>query len=125
MTMHRLRPVALAAGTAAAAALLFPAIADAGTAPTPNDTFTFSGAAETFTVPDHVCAILVHAIGAEGGDDGFAIVEGGIGGEIESSIGVSPGDSLTIGVGGRGGDGEFTGDDPGGAGGFGISNTEG
>lgn len=100
--------------------LLVPAAAGAGSKG-PDDTFTFTGAAEAFVVPDDVCSITVDAIGAEGGDDGFDIAEGGLGGEVDTTVSVLPGDELTIGVGGRGVDGEFFGSDEGGAGGFGLS----
>ncbi|KAA0232583.1 MAG: hypothetical protein JJLCMIEE_03346 [Acidimicrobiales bacterium] len=76
--------------------------------------FEYTGAAQTFTVPTDVCAVNITADGAQGGNvspDGG----GGLGASAAVTIAVTPGESLQVNVGGRGGDG---GSDPPGAGGF-------
>jgi hypothetical protein len=87
--------------------------------------FGFTGGAQTYTVPTDgsVCSITVDAAGANGGDalpvSGTTGV-GGTGGQVTATFAVSPGDTATLIVGGKGGAGA---DDvvvnPGGPGGFG------
>ncbi len=62
-------------------------------------TFGFTGAAQTYLVPEDVCAVTVTAAGANGGS---AEAAGGTGGQIEATFAVSPHESLTIVVGGHG-----------------------
>ncbi len=85
----------------------------ASAAPT-TQTFSFTGAPETFTVPANVCQITVAALGAQGGifGEGPAPV-GGEGGSATATLAVTPGELLQVNVGGQGQAGA-----PGGAGGF-------
>src|SRR5262245_29496595 len=53
-----------------------------------------------FVVPADVCEITVDAIGAEGGG---VTGDGGLGGEAVATVPVTPGESLQVRVGGRGG----------------------
>jgi hypothetical protein len=74
-------------------------------------TFNYTGGVQTFVVPPGVTRIRARLFGAQGG------VLGGLGGEVEASnITVTPGETLTITVGGQGAD---NGGATGGAGGFG------
>lgn len=82
-------------------------------------TFSYTGSEVTFTVPVGVTSIAIDMAGAEGGANGG--LAGGLpgkGGKLVATLTVTPGETLRIGVGGKGGDG---GDNPvttGGAGGF-------
>ncbi len=66
-----------------------------------SQTFSYTGASESFQVPAGVTAIQVDAYGAEGGagDDG-AIP--GLGGRATSVVCVTPGETLQVYVGGQG-----------------------
>ena len=75
--------------------------------------FSFAGAAQSFTVPSGVNSITVAAFGAQGGGSGAA---GGLGGEAQAVFAVSPGAALEVLVGGQGG--TFTGAQAGAVGGF-------
>ncbi len=59
-------------------------------------TFDYTGAVETYTVPDGVAEIKIVAYGAQGGSDG------GLGARIEGDFVVTPGEVLTIAVGEEG-----------------------
>lgn len=67
------------------------------------ETFEFSGAAQSFVVPDGVTRITVEAYGAQGGNgtgffgDGGA---GGLGGAVTATLTVTPGETLVVMVGG-------------------------
>ena len=63
-------------------------------------TFTFTGGVQTFVVPAGVTLLQVDAFGAQGGQ-GDAL--GGKGGRIETTIVVTPGETLSLIVGGAGG----------------------
>lgn len=79
----------------------------AGAQPT-SQTFSFTDAAQSFTVPENVCQIAVDAFGAEGGDgdlDNTVRGVGGLGGETFGSLSVTPGETLSVTVGGAGGNG--------------------
>jgi hypothetical protein len=78
-----------------------------------TQTFDFTGGAQTFVVPDGVTRITIDASGAAGGR-GNLLATGGAGGRVTATIPVTAGETLTIRVGGSGGDGGVTG----GAGGF-------
>ena len=122
-TSHFMRPlVALVALVAAMAAILIaysasPARA-AGvcstTAGTTTCTFAYTGAAQSWTVPDGVSQATFVVSGAQGGSEEFSAV-GGLGGEATATIPVTPGEMLQVNVGGKGGDGTGA---SGGAGGF-------
>ncbi|MEV6984616.1 IPT/TIG domain-containing protein [Sphaerisporangium sp. NPDC051017] len=89
--------VALAAGGLAAVA---PAAQAATTV-----TFSYTGGAQTFTVPDGVTSIVVDAFGAQGqaGPGQVPGGAGGRGGEAKATLAVTPGQELQINVGGTGG----------------------
>jgi Glycine rich protein len=102
--------VARAGGSFAAAALSLgggwmfvsaPAVA----APT-TETFEFTGAEQTFTVPTDVCHVTIDAFGAAGGIGNNADGTPGLGGRATATFAVTPGESLQVNVGGRGGDAE-------------------
>jgi titin len=70
---------------------------------TVTDTYSYTGSVETFTVPDNVTSLsvtLTGAEGAEGGDDAAGTAPpGGYRGVVTGTIGVIPGEVLSIGVG--------------------------
>jgi hypothetical protein len=84
----------------------------AGVNPTGTITFTYTGAVQTFVVPDCETSIAVDAFGAQGGTGAAA---GGLGGRAQATIAVIPGETLLVYVGGAGatinnnGDGGFNG----------------
>jgi hypothetical protein len=78
-----------------------------GVAPAPsgNQTFTYTGATQTFTVPAGVTSINVNMWGAGGASNnvsGGASAKGGAGGFVNFTISVTPGESLTVNIGGKG-----------------------
>jgi hypothetical protein len=79
--------------------------------------FTYQGASEDFEVPTDVCEVTITALGAEGGDGNAqpGAGEGGLGGQAVATVAVTPGETLTVAVGGAGGDSAGL---DGGAGGF-------
>jgi hypothetical protein len=104
----------------------------ASAAPT-DEVFEFTGEEQTFVVPEGVCEITVDALGAEGGsgtvltDSGFSTEQEaspqggsgntaspGLGGHANATVDVTPGETLTVIVGGQGAS-----SGAGGAGGFG------
>lgn len=74
-------------------------------------TFDFTGATQTYTVPQGVTAVTIIADGAQGGNNG------GLGAEITGTIAVTPGEVLTILVGGAGAAGTADSNTGGGGGG--------
>jgi len=66
-------------------------------------TFTYTGNAQYWTVPDGVSQATFDVYGAQGGSAGGAV--GGRGGEASATIAVTPGETLQVNVGGRGGAG--------------------
>lgn len=113
--MNRITPM-LSVGALALSAVTVLAPATAGASPF-EETFEFTGSTVEWTVPDDVTEITVEAFGAQGGasaaagfddDHGVESAEagtGGLGGSTTATIAVTPGETLTLGVGGRGGDG--------------------
>jgi hypothetical protein len=77
--------------------------------PTGSMTFSFTGAMQTFVVPAGVTQVTIEAFGAQGGagSNGTSMDPGagGNGGAVTATIAVAPGDTLSVLVGGRGGDG--------------------
>jgi hypothetical protein len=73
-----------------------PAAVDAQSAS--SRAFEYAGAAQTFIVPGGVTQIAVTAYGAEGGG---SISAGGHGGFVTATIPVTPGETLTVSVGGK------------------------
>jgi Glycine rich protein len=117
---HARRATALAA----LAALLTLAWA-AAPAQASTQTFTYTGAEQTFKVPGGVTSIGVVAIGGAGGDATDSV--GGAAAEVTGNITVTPGATLYVEVGGlgedigEGGAGGFNGGGNGGGGGGGAS----
>jgi hypothetical protein len=64
-----------------------------------DQSYVFTSDAQTFVVPTGVCAVTVDAYGAEGGDFGGEITAG-LGGRATADIAVTPGETLTVYVGG-------------------------
>ena len=88
---------------------------------TVTDTFLYTGAVQTFTVPPCVTSVNIHARGAQGGavTGQSPFPQGGLGASMIGDFTVNPGDVLTVIVGGRGNP------DPsssGGGGGSGVNN---
>jgi hypothetical protein len=85
-----------------------------------HQTFSYTGAAQTFTVPAGVTLVTVDAVGAAGGSAGGTA---GLGEEIQATLTVTPGDVLNVYVGGAGGNssGAFNGGGIGNGGGGGAS----
>ena len=90
--------VLLAAGTAG---VLWAAAGPAGAAPIATP-FSATGAVQTFSVPGTICAVMIAATGAAGGGNGPSVT-GGNGATVTVHAAVSPGSTLTVVVGGRGG----------------------
>jgi hypothetical protein len=78
----------------------------AGAARAATQTFSFTGAEQTFTVPDGVASIAVDATGAsgaDGADPGFlGDASGGSGARVGATLAVTPGQRLFVEVGGVG-----------------------
>ena len=62
-----------------------------------SQTFSFTGASETFVVPAGVTALTVSALGAAGRG---VIAAGGLGGSVTATLRVTPGETLVVTVGG-------------------------
>jgi hypothetical protein len=75
-----------------------PAMQPSTFTPTSSSTFSYTGSAQTYTVPDDIQYLLVEAYGAEGGSN--ACYSGGKGGYIKTIISVAPGDTLYVLIGG-------------------------
>lgn len=67
------------------------------TAQTVTQTFSYTGSVQTFTVPSCVSSITIDCKGAQGGGTG------GLGGRVQCTLPVNPGDVLNVYVGGQGG----------------------
>ncbi|MGK2947213.1 MAG: glycine-rich protein, partial [Acidimicrobiales bacterium] len=82
--------------------------------------FSFTGSAQAFVVPDGICSLVVDATGGGGGEGGNSPGStAGSGGRAVAMIDVTPGETLGVFVGGRGGDGQLgPSEAEGGAGGF-------
>ncbi len=67
-------------------------------------TFNYTGAVQTFTVPPCVTSVTINTKGAQGGEVTVQapLPQGGLGATMEGDFAVTPGDVLTIIVGGRG-----------------------
>lgn len=118
--VSRPMPWRLAAAVAVLALPIGSAVAQpsVGAAADGIETFSFTGAPQTFTVPDGVFSITIDAYGAAGGAGAgqaslvpIAGSSGGLGGRTTSVVAVTPGEALTVLVGGRGGDGSVDFDD--------------
>src|SRR3972149_5123328 len=65
-----------------------------------TQTFNYTGSQQTFTVPPCVTSLTIDVKGAQGGNNGTA--SGGLGGRVQATMTVTPGDVLNIYVGGAG-----------------------
>ncbi|MBL0017564.1 MAG: T9SS type A sorting domain-containing protein [Bacteroidetes bacterium] len=74
-----------------------------------TQTFSYTGAAQTFTVPPGVTSINFDLQGAQGGIGyNLPLVTPGLGGRVQGTITTTPGEVLQINVGGQGGAGGTT-----------------
>ena len=115
--MRRFGSGAAAAAVSVALMVAFstaPGTAEAATSPT---TFSFTGTTQSYVVPAGTTAITISAFGAQGGNGGTCAATqpvcgtpgvGGLGAQVTSIIPVTPGETLTVVVGGRGNDGATT-----------------
>ena len=72
--------------------------------------FSYTGVPQTFTVPANVTNVKFDLMGASGGNDDLTSSPNpGKGGRIQGTLSVTPFQALNIYVGGRGGDGNFSG----------------
>ncbi|WP_055743046.1 BMQ_0737 family morphogenetic spore coat protein [Brevibacillus choshinensis] len=71
----------------------------------PTQNFTFTGGIQSFIVPPTVTSLTIRAVGARGGD---GLSTGGRGAYIQGDFPVTPGDVLSILVGGAGGGDDLT-----------------
>ncbi len=67
-----------------------------------TETFSFTGTAQTFTVPAGVTEVTIDAYGAAGGPSEGGAAPGGLGGRATATIPVTPGEALAVYVGGLG-----------------------
>ena len=113
----------LAAAVLAASVVGFSSSAVAA-APT---SFLTPGIGQTFVVPSGVTAVAADVFGAQGGATVFTTTQtGGLGGELQATICVTPGETLTVDVGGVGHGGFGTsGDGAGGVNGGGAGGLDG
>lgn len=94
---------------AAAGVITLPTAATVDAASTITNTFGYTGSTQTFTVPDGVTSIEVTLQGAQGGrgggDSQGSPTPGGYQGVVTGTIVVTPGQEITVAVGGGGGTG--------------------
>lgn len=96
---------AVTAFTVAAVAAIAPGVALAA----PSTTFTYTGGVQAYTVPAGVYLLNVTAVGATGGQANInGSAAGGRGGVVASDVPVTPGQVLSIYVGGNGAGGAYT-----------------
>jgi hypothetical protein len=73
------------------------------TPPSQTLTFNYTGASQSWTVPNCLTSVTVDATGASGGNSPSPKVGlGGLGGRVQATLSVTPGQLLTIYVGGAG-----------------------
>ncbi len=77
------------------------------TEPTGGASLSSTDEPQAITVPAGASAMRVHAEGAQGGDNWWRGDRGGLGGRVEGSVPVAPGETLFVFVGGAG-DGQST-----------------
>lgn len=107
MTGVRTRALAAIAALGAIVIGTLTAVAPAQAAPTAEvATFSYTGSLQTFTVPAGVTSLTITATGAEGGlggrDSQGEPIPGGYKGQVTGTISVTPGQVLTVSVGGGG-----------------------
>ena len=94
----------------AALALSLVSAAPASAAGNGSQTFGYTGSSQTYTVPPGVSQIAVTGVGAPGGSGleglfGGGGAAGGVGSTATAQVPVTPGETLTVDVGGHGGNG--------------------
>ena len=99
-----MRPSRLVAFVATLALAVSAAVA--GDAHASSTTFGYTGAMQTYQVPEHVHSLSVTAAGAAGGNGSWGTGERGA--TVSTTLGVAPGSTLYVYVGGDGGGGAFT-----------------
>ncbi len=102
--MRRHQLVRCAWRAAAVSTVLMGCAAQSALAAPTVQTFSYTGAEQTFTVPTGVWSIAVTATGAQGGGGYNADCEGGDGAIVTATLPVTPGQQLYVEVGGAGGD---------------------
>ena len=81
--------------------------------------FNETGSTQTYTVPAGVTSLTINVLGASGGLTGYSDYNPGLGGQVQGTLTVTPGEVLTVYVGEQGGNAPtLTGS--GGTGGFGY-----
>jgi hypothetical protein len=71
--------------------------------------FSYTGASQTFTIPSGVTTIRAEGIGAAGGRGRSTVIAaGGLGGRLISDLTVTPGEKISVFVGGKGGNAKST-----------------
>ncbi|GAA4355359.1 hypothetical protein GCM10023185_18120 [Hymenobacter saemangeumensis] len=68
----------------------------------PTVTFTYTGGPQTYNVPAGVTRLAVDALGAEGGRPSFIAAPPGRGARVQTTLAVTPGQVLSVYVGGQG-----------------------
>ncbi|MDO7877801.1 glycine-rich protein [Hymenobacter sp. ASUV-10] len=79
-------------------------IAGTTAAPLAAVSYSYTGGVQTYTVPAGMTLLRVTAVGAAGGFNSSNSFAGGQGGSVTATIPVTPGEVLSIYVGGKGGD---------------------
>jgi titin len=107
MPSRRTRFLALLASAAAIGALLVASPQAAVAGPTVvTQTFSYTGSTSSFTVPANITSLTVTITGGEGGNGGAdatpAPPAGGYRGVVTGTLAVTPGQTLTVAVGGGG-----------------------
>ena len=108
---HRTRIVVAAAASAMllVAGTLTPLLESAEASTTVTTTYSYTGSTQTFTVPDGVSTLSVTLLGGQGGlgggDSQGSPIPGGYQGLVTGTVDVTPGQVVTIAVGGGGGTG--------------------
>lgn len=92
--------VALLTACAGNGAVNMPAVLGAGTAFSHHQTFKYTGASQTFSVPSGVTAVKIVALGGNGATVAGAL--GGYGGRVTATVSVTPQEQLIVYVGGNG-----------------------
>lgn len=77
---------------------------------TESTTFSYTGSSQSYEVPTGVTSITVDVRGAQGGQPSGTAITPGSGGRVQTTLTVTPGETLTVNVGGRGGSGSTGGD---------------
>ena len=83
------------------------AVITASTSTHGTATFSYTGADQTWTVPSGITKITVTVRGASGGN--VSTATGGAGATVSTTVSVTPGDTLRLVVGAKGGDGSLGG----------------